>query len=351
MGAITADGGAGMSLDFVAIDFETASNEWGSACAVGLTVIRGGRIAEDYYTLMNPRCAFSPQCIRIHGIREADVAGAPTFPEVWGEMLRHIGGLPLVAHNAAFDMGVLEKLFSIWGVEPVPIQYACTVRLSRALCPDAPSHRLPDVCNYLRLPRFAHHNAADDARACARICLALARRSGADSLDELLDAAGVRWKGLPTQKGTGRRPHATTRKAALPAQGSGETRPASTPFSEDPGDRRAPSRKADALPESPAPGGPSFEGLAFVFTGELRAMARSAAEGAVQARAGTVLGGVSRKANVLVVGVQDPAVVRGAHSAKHRKALELKEAGLPIEIIDEAAFLKWLRGDPDALGR
>jgi DNA polymerase-3 subunit epsilon len=303
-----------MSLDFVAIDFETANNEWGSACAVGLSVIRGGRIADSYYTLMNPRCAFSPQCIRIHGIREADVVDAPTFPEVWGEMLRRIGSLPLVAHNAAFDMGVLERLFSIWGVEPVPVRYACTVRLSRALCPEAPSHRLPDVCATLRLPRFDHHNAADDARACARICLSLARQSGADSLDDLMAAAGVRWKAIPA--------HPLPEKAQ-------RARPL------------APARRA----EGPAACGPVFEGMSFVFTGELNAMARGAAEEAVLRRAGTVLGGVSRKVSVLVVGAQDPAVVRGAYSTKHLKALELRRTGYPIEIIDEAAFLLWLRGD------
>lgn len=325
MDAYTWDGGAGMSLDFVAIDFETANNEWGSACAVGLTVIRGGRIADSYYTLLNPHCAFSPQCIRIHGIREADVADAPTFPEIWGEMLRHIGSLPLIAHNASFDMSVLERLFSLWHVDPVTIRYACTVRLSRALCPEAPSHRLPDVCAYLRLPRFAHHNAADDACACARICLSLARLTGADSLDELLAAAGMTWKAIPklslSERATGRRPFAAT-------------------------------RKADALPESHAACGPVFEGMSFVFTGELSAMARAAAEEAVQVRAGTVLGGVSRKASVLVVGAQESAVVRGAYSTKHQKALELKRTGYPIEIIDEAAFLLWLRGAlPDAIRR
>ena len=309
-----------MSLDFVAIDFETANNEWGSACAVGLSVVRGGRLTDSYYTLMNPHCAFSPQCIRIHGIREADVADAPTFPEIWGEMLRHIGSLPLVAHNAAFDMGVLERLFSIWRVEPVPIKYTCTVRLSRALCPEAPSHRLPDMCATLRLPRFAHHNADDDALACARICLSLAHLVGANSLDELMAAANVQWKAIPTQKkGANRAP----RRAP---EGNGAA--------------PRPSRKEETIVFEPV-----FEGMSFVFTGELNAMARSAAEEAVQRRAGTVLGGVSRKVNVLVVGIQDPAVVRGPYSTKHKRALELKRTGAPIEIIDEAAFLLWLRGD------
>ena len=315
-----------MSLDFVAIDFETANNEWGSACAVGLSVVRGGRLTDSYYTLMNPHCAFSPQCIRIHGIREADVADAPTFPEIWGEMLCHIGSLPLVAHNAAFDMGVLERLFSIWRVEPVPIRYTCTVRLSRALCPEAPSHRLPDMCATLRLPRFAHHNAEDDARACARICLSLAHHVGADSLDELMAAAGINWKAIPAEprpkKGAGRKP----RRSEFSPEGNDAA--------------RRPSQKEENMIFEPV-----FDGMSFVFTGELSAMARSAAEEAVQKRAGTVLGGVSRKVNVLVVGVQDPTVVRGPYSTKHRRALELRRTGAPIEIIDEAAFLLWLRGD------
>lgn len=297
-------------------------------------MIRGGRLSDSFYTLLNPHCAFSPQCVRIHGIREEDVADAPTFPEIWDGMLRRIGSLPLVAHNASFDMAVLEKLISIWRVDPAPLKYTCTVRLSRALCPDAPSHRLPAVCSYLRLPRFDHHNAADDARACARICLALARLAGADSMDELLDAAGVRWKAIPAhslpEKGPGRRPSARPRKAALSPGGLGE----------------------DWQAESPPACEPMFEGLCFAFTGELNAMHRSAAEGAVQARAGTVLGGVSRKLNVLVVGDQQSAFVRGPYSTKHRKALELREKGCPIEIIDEAAFLRWLRGGlPDALRR
>jgi hypothetical protein len=56
--------------------------------------------------------------------------------------------------------------------------------------------------------------------------------------------------------------------------------------------------------------------------------------------------------NVLVVGVQDPAVVRGPYSTKHLKALELRRTGYPIEIIEEAAVLLWLRGAlPDALRR
>ena len=301
-----------MSLDFVAIDFETASYERGSACAVGLTVVRNGCVAGSFYTLLNPKVPFAPQCIRIHGIREADVKSAPTFPEAWDEMRRHMGQLPLIAHNASFDIGVLDRLFSIWRVDPVPVRYACTLRLSRALCPGAPSHRLNDLCDYFRLPDFAHHNAEADARACALLVLEMARRRGADSLDALLRAANLRWSALPvcarTPAGSAARPTAATESA----------------------------REACA---------PVFEGISFVFTGELSSMERQAAERAVQLRAGTVLGGVSRKTGVLVVGEQDPRVVRGPCSTKHARALELRDKGCAIEIVGEKVFLDWLRGD------
>jgi DNA polymerase III subunit epsilon len=310
-----------MSLDFVAIDFETASNQRGSACAVGLAVVRGGRIVDSYYSLMNPMCAFTPQCIRIHGIREADVADAPTFPQIWDDMLRHMGGLPLIAHNASFDMGVLERLFSIWQVDPAYQKYACTLKLSRALCTGASSHRLPDICDYFHLPDFAHHNAGDDARACALICLAMARRIGADSMDDLLRAAGLRWSAMLSSN-------------YFPEDPDGER------LQNTPGHQGAPVAQEDHFAC-----GPVFEGMSFVFTGELASMERLAAQKAVELRAGTVLGGVSKKTNVLVVGVQDPGVVHGPFSTKHGKALELKEKGCSIRIIDENAFLDWLHGD------
>ncbi len=43
-----------MTLDFVALDFETANSYGGSPCAVGLTRVRGGRVAQQTHLLMQP---------------------------------------------------------------------------------------------------------------------------------------------------------------------------------------------------------------------------------------------------------------------------------------------------------
>ncbi len=56
-------------LNFAAIDFETANNERSSICSVGLVVVRGGKVADTFYSLIQPEPNFYTYwCSRIHGI-------------------------------------------------------------------------------------------------------------------------------------------------------------------------------------------------------------------------------------------------------------------------------------------
>jgi DNA polymerase-3 subunit epsilon len=188
-----------MSLDFVAIDFETANAyERGSACAVGLTVVQNGKIVDEFSSLINPKLPFSPQCVRVHGINLRDVVDAPTFPQIWDKLLEMIGDKPLIAHNAAFDIPVLERLLYVWHLEPIERKYSCTLKLSRKLCSCAYSYRLGDLCKERQLSDFTLHNAGDDARACAQLCISLAEGTQSDSLDELLSIAGISWDTILT---------------------------------------------------------------------------------------------------------------------------------------------------------
>ncbi len=309
-----------MSLDFVAIDFETANAyERGSACAVGLAVVRNGCVVDTYYSLLDPQISFSPQCVRVHGIRPEDVVDAPTFPDIWQTLVELIGDMPFVAHNVSFDMRVLERLLEIWELESIEHRYTCTLSLSRALCSGAHSHRLGDLCTYLNLPDYDKHNAGADAEACARLCITLAEQVGANSMDRLLRAAGLRWKTLqPDDFAIGN--HDAIKCPYIPARQKQEG---------------ICSRFVDA---------PIFRGMSFVFTGELSCMKREDAHEAVEQRAGTVLSSVTKKANVLVVGAQTSSLVRGRYSSKHMKAMEFREKGHAIEIVEESIFVDWLCG-------
>ncbi|HOP20636.1 MAG TPA: hypothetical protein PK585_11175, partial [Amphiplicatus sp.] len=67
----------------IAIDFETANEQRGSACSVGLAWIEGGDVVRVEERLIRPRdMRFSGFNIAIHGIRPEDVANSPEFPEV-----------------------------------------------------------------------------------------------------------------------------------------------------------------------------------------------------------------------------------------------------------------------------
>ena len=99
------------SLNFIAIDFETANFKRSSACAVGLVKVIDGQIAESRHLYIRPEpFFFEPFNVAIHGIREADVKDAPRFSELWPQLGAEITS-PLVAHNPCFDMSVLRHSF------------------------------------------------------------------------------------------------------------------------------------------------------------------------------------------------------------------------------------------------
>lgn len=96
-------------MNFVALDFETASNQRHSACSVALTVVRKSKIVDHYYSLIKPETEFFWRNIQVHGITQRDVHNAPSFPEVWEEIKPFFTENKLVvAHNLPFDRGVLQ---------------------------------------------------------------------------------------------------------------------------------------------------------------------------------------------------------------------------------------------------
>jgi DNA polymerase-3 subunit epsilon len=110
-------------------------------------------------------------------------------------MLPFIGDMPLAAHNAAFDMGVLRAVLERYGL-PVPrLRYFCTLTLSRRVWPRLRSHSLPNLGAHFGI-RYEAHNALDDARTCGDIACLAAASAGSRTLKELLRAARMRMQTL-----------------------------------------------------------------------------------------------------------------------------------------------------------
>lgn len=160
-------------MNFAAIDFETADYGADSACALGVVKVSSGRVARSRSWLIRPpRSLFA--FTHIHGLRWQDVAGQPTFAELWPEIRAFVGAVDFfAAHNASFDRGVLAACCVAAGFAPPPQDFVCTVRLARSTWGLRPAN-LPAVCRHLGLS-LKHHDALSDAEACARIVLAAAK--------------------------------------------------------------------------------------------------------------------------------------------------------------------------------
>ena len=179
------------SLDFVAIDFETANEKRNSACAIGLTEVRDGLVQDPVYHLIRPaEMRFSHWNTRIHGITAADVMHAHTLTDLWPSIRHLFEGRLLIAHNAAFDLSVLRNSFQSASVEVPHLSYLCSLKLSRRAWPELGSYSLGALAHYHRLS-LKHHHAGSDSKACAEIVLIAVKSQGLACPRQLAECLGV----------------------------------------------------------------------------------------------------------------------------------------------------------------
>ncbi|MBG6217037.1 DNA polymerase-3 subunit epsilon [Arthrobacter sp. CAN_A6] len=177
-------------LNFTAIDFETANSKRGSACAVGLAKVQGGKVVETTSWLIRPPVAvshFDPRNIAVHGIRASDVTGAANWEASLRRILDFVGTDALVAHNASFDRSVFRSACSESGLQMPDLTFHCSLNLARRLL-NLEGNKLPSVAKALGLGAFKHHDAGNDAEVCAQAVLAMARAQALHSLDLLWPA-------------------------------------------------------------------------------------------------------------------------------------------------------------------
>lgn len=153
--------------DIMAIDFETANSSRASACSIGVVGILSGHLV-GVSTLINPEVEFSPRNIQIHGITTSEVKDSPTFPEIWNKLAPLLEGKSVVAHNAAFDLDVINKSALRYTLQVPYFKKYCTMTIGRSVWPDYSSHRLDYLCERQGIA-LDHHQALSDALGCAQL--------------------------------------------------------------------------------------------------------------------------------------------------------------------------------------
>lgn len=173
------------AMNFVAIDFETATSGENSICSMGICVVTGNKVTETKEILIKPEpFEFNERNIMIHHITPEMVINRQTFDAYWEEIFPYLNDRVIVAHNAGFDVGALINTLTHFNLEFPNFKYICTVKLSQKAYPELPSHKLNNLADALGID-FSHHRAGDDAYACAMVLIKILEDFGLNSLEEI----------------------------------------------------------------------------------------------------------------------------------------------------------------------
>ena len=152
---------------------------------ISIVEVQGGRVVDEYETLVNPGTSISPMIVALTGITTEMVRQAPFFDHVAEEIDRRLRGRVFVAHNAAFDWGFVsaELLRAVGDVPEVP--RLCTVRMCRRLVPQLRRRNLDVVTRHFGVEIHERHRAYGDALATARVLLRLLDEAEGRGIEDL----------------------------------------------------------------------------------------------------------------------------------------------------------------------
>jgi DNA polymerase-3 subunit epsilon len=164
------------SIDFVALDVETANRARRSICQIGLAAFKDGVVIREWSSLINPEEWFSRFNISVHGLTAADVAQAPTLPDVAATLRSWLERQVVVCHTM-FDREALTRGFAKYGLPELDCRWLDSCKVAKKTWTSQPSHGLAAICGLIGY-EFKHHDALEDAKAAGAILLAAERKTG-----------------------------------------------------------------------------------------------------------------------------------------------------------------------------
>lgn len=193
-------------LDFVVVDIEATGAKMppNRIIELGAYRIRGGRIVDEFVTLVNPEISIPRFVVALTGIANDMVKPAPLFAEVAPRWLEFVDDAVLIAHNAPFDTNFLNhEIARVYPGHRMMNPHLCTVTLSRRAVPGLANYRLETVADHFSIPIFDRHRAGSDALATAEVFLRILAR-----LEDcgVRDLAAARTFQSPDAKQTNSRP-------------------------------------------------------------------------------------------------------------------------------------------------
>jgi len=162
--------------EWVALDCETTglNTHRDEIISIGALRIVGDRLmtSERLELLVRPSRPISPESVRVHGLRESDVAGGLAPDDALMQLMRFIGSRPLVGYYLEFDLAMIDRaVFPMLGMglpqERIEVSSLYYEYKRRQLPPyrqaESIDLRFATLMKDLDLPQRAAHDALNDA--------------------------------------------------------------------------------------------------------------------------------------------------------------------------------------------
>jgi DNA polymerase-3 subunit epsilon len=276
------------TLNFTAFDTETATNNSASICQIGFVVVQNSKIVEEKsYLIQPPGNEYNARNSCIHGIDSLQTQNNPLFPEIWGKISNYFVGNLLVAHNASFDINILNSTLDYYNIRRPFLTCDCTFKMSGL--------NLNALATSLNIKMTKHHDALSDAKACALAYLYL-KQGITPNLDLIKDIErSDMFAGHDRLTGDILRPNLNIQNTNNP-----------------------------------------FYSKKVVFTGVLQTITRENAAKKIQELGADIDTGVNKRTDFVIVG-------HGAGPSKLKKIQDYNSSGSNIKIIREDEFLTMIK--------
>jgi DNA polymerase-3 subunit epsilon len=127
-----------------------------------------------YHQYCNPTVPVHPQAYKVHGLSDTFLRTKPTFKRIHNRFLSFIEGARLVAHNAAFDLGMINEELDRLDIGPLQNEVVDTLELAKKVHPRR-RHTLDALCSIYDVDasRRTEHGALLDSELLAQVYVEL----------------------------------------------------------------------------------------------------------------------------------------------------------------------------------
>ena len=182
----------------VVLDTETTGLDPERDRIIDIGAVRLGadlEVRDRFVTLVHPGVPIPLFITRLGGIADADVRGAPVFPEAFAALREFAGDAVLVGHNVGFDRDHLAAGARRAGLPPLANTWFDTLEAALLLYPELDRHALAVLAAEFRIERQAHR-ALPDAETAADVLRRLCARAAGLGAEERALLTAIGWAPL-----------------------------------------------------------------------------------------------------------------------------------------------------------